>query len=71
MLCWFVCFRHCGIHYPSWAELDNFVKFLNIQLSACENSIYCNEAVVGNELQGFKQFVVKFMIRMSRVCCEV
>ena len=64
-------FRHCGVRNPSWAELNNFVKFLNIQLSDCEGSVFCNEAIVGDVLQGFKQFVVKFMIRMSRVCCEV
>ena len=64
-------FRHCGVRNPSWAELNNFVKFLNIQLNACEHSIYCNEAYIGDVLQGFKQFIVKFMIRMSRVCCKV
>ena len=64
-------FRHCGVRNPSWAELNNFVKFLNIQLNDCEGSIFCNEAIVGDVLQGFKQFVVKFMIRMSRVRCKV
>ena len=65
-----VSFRHCGVRNPSWAELQNFVKFLNIQLYDCEESVYCNEAipVVCDVLQGFKPFVVKFMIRMSRVC---
>lgn len=62
--------RHCGVLNPSWTELHNFVQFLNIQLNDCEESVYCNEAipVVRDVLQGFKQFVVKFMIRMSRVC---
>ena len=64
-------FRHCGVRNPSWAELNNFVKFLDVQLSDCESSIFCNEAIVGDVLQGFKQFVVKFMIRMSRVCIHV
>lgn len=65
--------RHCGVRNPSWAELHNFIKFLNIQLYDCEESVYCNEAipVVHDVLQGFKQFVVKFMIRMSRVCSSV
>jgi len=65
-------YRHCGVRNPSWAELNNFVKFLNIQLYDCEESVYCNEAipVVRDVLQGFKQFVVKFMIGMSRVCCK-
>jgi len=59
------------VRNPSWAELQNFVKFLNIQLYDCEESVYCNEdiPVVRDVLQGFKPFVVKFMIRMSRVCC--
>ena len=54
---------------PSWAEINNFIEFLNIQLCDCEESVYCNEAipVVRDVLQGFKQFVVKFMIKMSRV----
>ena len=64
-----VSYRHCGVRNPSWAELQNFVKFLNIQLYDCEESVYCNEniPVVHDVLQGFKPFVVKFMIRMSRV----
>ena len=54
---------------PSWAEINNFVEFLNIQLCDCEESVYCNEdiPVIHDVLQGFKQFVVKFMIKMSRV----
>ena len=64
----FACFRYCGVKNPSWTELHHFIKFLNTQLEDCEGSIFCNEAVVGDVLQGFKQFVVQFMIRMSRVC---
>jgi len=60
--------RYCGVKNPSWTELHHFIKFLNIQLEDCEGSIFTNEAVVGDILQGFKQFVVQFMIRMSRVC---
>ena len=67
--CDIIFYRHCGVRNPSWAELNNFVEFLNIQLCDCEKSVYCNEAipVVRDVLQGFKQFVVKFMIKMSRV----
>ena len=67
-----ISYRYCGVRNPSWGELYNFVKFLNIQLYDCEESVYCNEAipVVCDVLQGFKQFVVKFMISMSRVCCK-
>ena len=63
-----ICFRHCGVRNPSWAELNYFVKFLNVQLSDCEHSIFCNKEVIGDALQGFKEFAVQFMIRMSRVC---
>ena len=37
---------------------------------ACEHSVYCDEAVIGDRRQGvygFKSFVVKFMIRMAVV----
>ena len=57
---------------PSWVELNHFLKFLNIQLSACEQSTFCNEDMVGDVMSGLKTFVVKFMIRMSKVCvCTV
>ena len=58
---------YCGIKDPSWAEIDHFVRFLEIQLRLCEKSVFCNKAFVGDVLAGFKNFVVKFMIRMSRV----
>ena len=61
------CTRHCGIKNPSWSELRHFVKFLSIQLKSCEQSIYCDESLVGDVLKGLKSFVVKFMIQMSRV----
>lgn len=59
--------RHCGLRDPSWSELDHFIKFLAAQLDACKNSIYCDETLVGDTLRGMKDFVVKLMIRMSRV----
>ena len=52
---------------PSWVELNHFLEFLNIQLDACEQSIFCNEDIVGDVMSGLKTFVVKFMIRMSKV----
>ena len=69
--------RYCGVHDPSWSEINHFVNFLSIQLSLCEKSVFCNEDFVGDVLKGFKTFVVKFMIQMSRVSkiithvCEV
>ena len=52
---------------PSWVELNHFLKFLDIQLGTCEQSIFCNEDLVGDVMSGLKTFVVKFMIRMSKV----
>ena len=60
--------RQCGVKDPSWSELKHFVEFLNIQLRSCEDSIFCNEDIVGDMMSGLKTFVVRFMIRMSKVC---
>ena len=60
-------FRNCGIEDPSWAELRHFVNFLNSQLQSCEESTFCNMEHVGDTLEGFRSFVVHFMILMSRV----
>ncbi|XP_030361798.1 E3 ubiquitin-protein ligase RNF213 isoform X3 [Strigops habroptila] len=57
---------HCGITDPSWSELRNFTWFLNIQLRDCEASVFCNPDFVQDTLQGFKNFVVSFMILMAR-----
>ena len=58
--------KHCGIVHPSWAEMRNFVSFLDKQLSDCDNSDYCQSGIMGQDWKGFKSFVVKFMILMSR-----
>ena len=57
----------CGVKDPSWMELNHFVQFLDIQLSSCEKSAFCNEDVVGDIMSGLKTFVVTFMVRMSKV----
>ncbi|XP_077184308.1 E3 ubiquitin-protein ligase RNF213 isoform X2 [Paroedura picta] len=57
---------HCGVIDPSWSELRNFAWFLNVQLKNCESSVFCNPCFVEDTLQGFKQFVVTFMILMAR-----
>ncbi|XP_074703437.1 E3 ubiquitin-protein ligase RNF213 isoform X1 [Strix aluco] len=57
---------HCGMTDPSWAELRNFTWFLNVQLRDCEASVFCNPDFVHDTLQGFKNFVVTFMILMAR-----
>ncbi|XP_069008985.1 E3 ubiquitin-protein ligase rnf213-alpha-like, partial [Embiotoca jacksoni] len=65
-MCLQILLIYCGILDPSWAELRNFVWFLNLQLEDCENSVFCNFRLVGDTLHGFKNFVVKFMILMSK-----
>ncbi|XP_070779019.1 E3 ubiquitin-protein ligase rnf213-alpha [Enoplosus armatus] len=57
---------HCGIMDPSWAELRNFAWFLNLQLKDCETSVFCDPAITGDTLTGFKTFVVDFMILMAK-----
>lgn len=57
---------YCGMQNPSWAELKNFSSFLNVQLKDCENSVFCDPDFLGDQLPGFKQFIVKFMILMAR-----
>ncbi|XP_035758684.1 E3 ubiquitin-protein ligase rnf213-alpha-like, partial [Egretta garzetta] len=55
----------CGRSNPSWTELSNFTHFLNFQLQKCEKSVFCGP-VVSEQFRGFKTFVVKFMISMSK-----
>ena len=43
------------------------MKFLDLQLESCENSVFTDPAFVGDVMAGLKGFVVKFMIQMSRV----
>ncbi|XP_067411298.1 E3 ubiquitin-protein ligase rnf213-alpha-like isoform X2 [Emydura macquarii macquarii] len=57
----------CGRKNPSWTELSNFTHFLNLQLMKCENSVFCSSALAEEEgFNGFKAFVIKFMITMSK-----
>ncbi|KAH1172131.1 hypothetical protein KIL84_007749, partial [Mauremys mutica] len=56
----------CGRKNPSWTELSNFTRFLNLQLKKCENSVFCSSNLVEEGFQGFKAFVIKFMITMSK-----
>ena len=43
------------------------MKFLDLQLQSCEDSVFTDTQFVGDIMAGLKGFVVKFMIRMSRV----
>ncbi|XP_034155120.2 E3 ubiquitin-protein ligase rnf213-alpha isoform X2 [Pangasianodon hypophthalmus] len=63
---WLECLlQFCDIKNPSWGELRNFTHFLNSQLKKCEQSIFCS-AALKDDLTGFKKFVVKFMMTMSK-----
>ena len=58
---------YCGVKDPSWSEICHFVMFLDLQLQSCELSVFTDLSLVGDVMAGLKGFVVKFMIRMSRV----
>lgn len=60
-------FRNCGVRNPSWSEVRYFVNFLNHQLRDCERSVFCDPQHTGDTLEGFRSFVVDFMVIMSKV----
>ena len=66
LLCMQTLRSNCGIRNPSWAEIKYFVNFLSSQLRDCENNDFCNPDAYGEDLPGFKAFVLKLMIHMSR-----
>uniref|UniRef100_A0A7M5X461 AAA+ ATPase domain-containing protein n=1 Tax=Clytia hemisphaerica TaxID=252671 RepID=A0A7M5X461_9CNID len=53
----------CGIRDPSWLELQNFVLFFNTQLEDFETNYF---ASANEDFPGFKTFVLKFLLRMSK-----
>ncbi|VDI00514.1 Hypothetical predicted protein, partial [Mytilus galloprovincialis] len=57
--------RFCGIPNPTWSELYHFATFLNVQLKDFETSDYCKD-FVQEYLPGFKNFVLRFLIQMSK-----
>jgi hypothetical protein len=63
-LCLELLIKHLENPSPSWSEIVNFSKFLNVQLIDSENSIFCSDLLC-DDLPGFKTFVVNFMIQMS------
>ena len=58
--------HYCPVEAPTWAELSHFASFLNVQLETTERSVFCNSAVVGEELRGFKNVVVDFNLTMAQ-----
>ena len=67
ILAWLWYYRNYGVQNPSWSEIHHFTKFLDLQLESCEKSVFCDETFIGDVMSGLKGFVVKFMMRMSRV----
>lgn len=59
-------YRHCGVRDPSWSELYHFVMFLNTQLIDFEQTNFCSKAAE-EYLPGFRIFLLRFLITMSRV----
>uniref|UniRef100_UPI00193A976F E3 ubiquitin-protein ligase rnf213-alpha-like n=1 Tax=Styela clava TaxID=7725 RepID=UPI00193A976F len=62
--CLNILLKHCSIDNPSWAQVQHFAAFLDLQFRNCENSIFCMKHV--SDLDGLKLFAVKFMILMSQ-----
>ncbi|ESO09860.1 hypothetical protein HELRODRAFT_190307 [Helobdella robusta] len=55
----------CSVQDPSWSELKYFAQFLNYQLSLSEKSSFCHP-VMAQDMPGFFNYVVNFVISMSR-----
>lgn len=56
----------CPVKDPSWSELLHFASFLNVQLESTERSVFCDSNLMGDDLPGFKSFVVDFLVQMAR-----
>lgn len=59
--------NHCATNTddPSWADVKHYVSFLSYQLQSMDDCDFCTPASL-EVLRGFKNFVLEFMIRMSR-----
>lgn len=62
----YAAFRNCGVRDPSWSEINHFITFLDLQLKPCESDFFKPE-LIKDIMPGLKEFIVKFMIQMSRV----
>eukprot|EP00118_Oscarella_pearsei_P021368 m.239300 g.239300 ORF g.239300 m.239300 type:complete len:5831 (+) comp40181_c2_seq5:266-17758(+) len=65
-LCLETLLNNCGVPSPSWAMVRHFVYFLSSQMLDCEKSDFTNREATEEDLPGFKNFVMRLMIRMSR-----
>ena len=57
---------NCGVRDPSWAVVRHFVTFLGSQMRDAELNVFCDPQLCGQDLPGFKVFVLKLLIEMSR-----
>ena len=55
--------KHCCVGDPSWSEVSNFSSFLNYQMKQVKQSSFAN---CTEDLPGFRTFMTKFLIQMSR-----
>jgi hypothetical protein len=64
--CLDVLLRNFCVKQPTWMELTHFASFLNHQLRSSEASVFCNPELMREEFPGMKNFVVRFLIQMSK-----
>ena len=61
-----VLLHFCPVETPTWQELTSFTSFLNEQLIAMENSVFCNAALMGADFKGFTTLTLRFLIHMAQ-----
>ncbi|XP_070562420.1 E3 ubiquitin-protein ligase rnf213-alpha-like [Ptychodera flava] len=57
--------RHTGSNNPSWAVINQFVKFFNYQLISWETNPFCDNTFE-NDLPGFRFWVMKSQLYLSQ-----
>ena len=57
---------NCGVENPSWSELNHFITFFSNQMLACDQSDFYRALSDDRGWEGFKSFIVKYMVIMSR-----
>ena len=65
--CTFVHCSHFKATNPSWKELEHFILFLSAQLSAFEESGFCDTGDMSTSLPGMRKLVMKMILQMSKV----
>ena len=57
---------NCGVDNPSWSELNHFITFFSNQMFACDQSDFYRALSDDRGWEGFKSFIIKYMVNMSR-----